>query len=134
MSKKWLLSFILNNNHPFTIVEEEHFVRFVKSLGPDFDPGSAASIKNHAIQTFVKNKVELIKEMNGEGVGKISATTDMWTSTIKYAMMAVTFTWIDIDFKMNEAVVAFRELFGSHSGKNIAYSFHTVLPEQASID
>ena len=44
--------------------------------------------------------------------------------------MAVTFNCIDNDFRMNEGVVAFRELFGSYSGeKNIAGCFYQVLTE-----
>lgn len=44
-------------------------------------------------------------------------------------MMAITVTWINTNYEVKEAVIAFRELDGQHTGLNIANTFHDVLKE-----
>ncbi len=64
-----------------------------------------------------------------EEIGAISFTTDLWTSGNNKAIMAITATWVTKDFKMYEAVIAFREIKGEHSGVNIAAVFYEALKE-----
>ena len=47
--------------------------------------------------------------------------------------MGVTATWLDQDFYMKEAILAFRELISYHCGNNIADNFFFVPKEFAMV-
>lgn len=74
-------------------------------------------------------KYELKKYFESEKIGKISATTDLWTSANKLAIMTITLSWIDSLNVQKDAVIAFRHMVGEHSGFNIAKLFFEVLKE-----
>lgn len=76
-----------------------------------------------------RKKQDLSNLFKNPDNGKFSATTDLWSSGNKFAMMAVTVSWIDRNFEMNEAVIGFRQLSGQHTGLNIAELFENVLRE-----
>jgi len=63
------------------------------------------------------------------GIGRLSATTDLWTSGNKYSIMSVTSNWLDEKFEEHQVVLAHRRVLGKHSGANIAKVFHQVLQE-----
>lgn len=89
-----VIEFNIYKNHPFTIVEEPHFVKFTKSLRQEFCPGTAKKIKTIIMKMYFDAKQKIVKSLNHPGNWKVSATTDMLTSEKKYSMMAVTLTWI----------------------------------------
>ena len=80
VSRSYLIEFIINNSHPFTIVEEPYFLKFVRSLHQYFSPGSENSVKNHIMAMYINKKQEVFRLFVDPDNGKFSATTDLWTS------------------------------------------------------
>lgn len=128
------MDFIINNNHPFTLVEEELFRKFCFSLNPNFQMVKATTLKNTIMAEYVKRKADVMACLHEKGNSKVSSTTDLWTSGNNYSMIAVTGTWITFNFEMREGILGFREMPGQHSGVNIAESFHGVLTEYSIAD
>lgn len=48
--------------------------------------------------------------------------------------MTVTLSWLDVDFKMQEVVIGFREILGRHTGANIAACFHSIMSEYGLVN
>lgn len=133
-SQQLLVDFIINNNHPFPIVEEELFRKFCFSLNPDFFMIKATAMKNKITSKYLECKADVIACLHQKGNSKVSSKTDLWTSGNNFAMIAVTGTWINKNFEMREGIFGFREMPGQHSGVNIAESFYGVLTEYQIAD
>jgi hypothetical protein len=65
-------------------------------------------------------------------LGKISFTSDMWTSPSQVAFMAVTAHYIlrvDGHLEIRSRLIAFRKISGDHSGHNMAQYMAKILHE-----
>ena len=68
-----------------------------------------------------------IQKFLQETPGKLSFTMDIWTSPFAKAFLAITTYYIDKNWKLQNILVDFIQIFGSHSGKNIKDAFVTGL-------
>ncbi len=118
---------ITYNSHAFLLVEEHPFLKFLDYLNPSFVPIKADQVKNRLRNKYLVKKWFMTEAFQDETIGKMSKTTDLWTSGNNFSVMAITSSWYTYDFTQKEIVLAFCELHGDHSGKNIARGFHDVL-------
>ena len=86
-------------------------------------------MKPRLLKSYVISKPVITQFVHIPGNGKLSFTTDNWTSPHNKAIMALTATMLTVDFTMHELLLAFRELFGKHSGANIFSLFMDVVKE-----
>jgi len=59
--------------------------------------------------------------------GKISLAADTWTSPNKLACLAIVAYWISDSWQMEEVLIGFEEIRGSHTGANMAGIINDVL-------
>jgi len=52
--------------------------------------------------------------------GKISLAADTWTSTNKLAFLTIVAYWISDSWQIEEVLIGFEEIMGSHTGANMA--------------
>jgi len=117
-----LVKWIVIKQHPFTIVEEEDFINFVHSLYPNAKIPSANTIKRDIIELYATNAIKMqtvLQELHS----KISFTTDIWTSASMKSFLSITAHFIDSEWQLQNIVVDFVQIFGSHTGINIKDSF-----------
>ena len=48
---------------------------------------------------------------------------DAWTSTNGHGFLAITIHWITEDWKLQDSLLDFIDLFGPHSGENLCNAF-----------
>lgn len=128
-SQDLLLKLVVNNNHPFTLVEEEPFMEFVDSFDRPFKHITAKTMINRVMDTYYKGKIKIKMMFEDDEVGGISTSTDGWAAGNHLAMIAVTATWYTQTFELIDIVLSFREVGVSHTGENICKSFVEVLRE-----
>ena len=63
--------------------------------------------------------------------GKISLAADTWTSPNKLAFLAIVAYWISDSWEMEEVLIGFKEIRGSHTGANMAGIINDVLARYA---
>jgi archaellum biogenesis ATPase FlaH len=114
------------NQHPFTIVEEPSFIELVHSLCLNAELFSADTIKRKIMELYNGN-ISQIQKFLQETPGKLSFTMDIWTSPSAKAFLAITTHYIDKNWKLQNILVDFIQIFGSHSGENIKDAFVTGL-------
>ena len=114
------------NQHPFTIVEEPSFIELVHSLCSNAELFSADTIKRKIMELYNDN-ISQIQKFLQETPGKLSFTMDIWTSPSAKAFLAITTHYIDKNWKLQNILVDFIQIFGSHSGENIKDAFVTGL-------
>ena len=71
------MKFIVSNNHPFSIVEEEPFIEFCRSLNPNFTLMSATAMKKKIHIRYLEGREIIRQEFLEAGSGKLSFTTDL---------------------------------------------------------
>jgi len=59
--------------------------------------------------------------------GMISLAADTWTSSNKLAFLAIVAYWISDSWQMEEVLIGFEEIKGSHTGPNMAGIINDVL-------
>ena len=114
------------NQYPFTIVEEPSFIELVHLLCPNAELFSADTIKRKIMELYNGN-ISQIQKFLQETPGKLSFTMDIWTSPSAKAFLAITTHYIDKNWKLQNILVDFIQIFGSHSGENIKDAFVTGL-------
>ena len=70
---------------------------------------------------------KILKEKLEQNKSRISFTTDIWTSPNQIEYMAITYHYIDEDFKLKAGLLDFFPFPGSHTGEDIGRMFVEVL-------
>lgn len=121
-----LVPFVVNGNHPHTIVEEPGFRDFTSSLRPEFKPICANTLKAKILQNYRVKQEELKVYFRTAKIGRLSFSTDMWTAPNRHAMMSLTVSWLDEEFKLFDLILGFHEFQGPHTGENICDTFRKI--------
>jgi hypothetical protein len=120
--KKNLIRWIVINQHPFTIVEEDHFITFLHSLYPSVRLPTADTIKNKIMAYYEADKVKMetiLKDLPG----KISFTTDCWTSPSIKSFLSLIAHFINKEWELQNIIIDFIQMQDSHTGINIKDAF-----------
>ncbi|EEC75436.1 hypothetical protein OsI_11966 [Oryza sativa Indica Group] len=114
------------HEYPFSIVEHEYFVDFIKSLRPTFPLKSHITVRKDILGIFSeewKRLYELFKNVNA----RFSATMDMWTSNQNKGYMCITVHWVDDNWCIQKRIIKFLHVKGRHTGINLANVFSSCL-------
>jgi len=72
---------------------------------------------------FYENDKERIKNILKDLPGKISFTTDCWTSPSTKSFMSITAHFINHNWELQHILLDFIEMYDSHTGLNIRNTF-----------
>jgi hypothetical protein len=101
VSAKKLLTAIVMHEYPFSIIEHEYFLEFIKSLQPAFPTKSRITIRKEILELYVEQKRN-IYDMFGSFSCRMSATMDLWTSRQNKGYLCVTVHFIDDDWRIQK--------------------------------
>ena len=129
LATKYLAEMIATDLQPYSIVEDEGFIRYSQHLEPRFALPSRRRLSERIVpDMYIKVK---------DGIGKlllagkkIAFTTDIWTegNTTK-AFIGVSAHWIDSEWNRKFAVLTCEQFSGRHTGDMIAVKFQAALAE-----
>jgi hypothetical protein len=119
------------HQHPFRIVEEINFINFIHSIHPTTHIPTSDTIKSYIIKSYEKDK-KIIQNTLTNLLGKISFTTDCWTSPSAKSFMAITAHFVDNNWELKHILLDFIEIY-DHSGQDLKNAFVSVL-ENFSIE
>lgn len=121
-----LIKWIVTNQHSFTIVEEPSFINFIHSLNPAAQIPSADTVKRIILNSYETKKIQL-QNIFQEFSGRISFTLDIWTSPSTKSFLALTAHFINKEWKLQNIILDFIQIYDSHTGNNIKNAFVTCL-------
>jgi hypothetical protein len=104
------------------IVEEDDFKIFIRSLYPAIQIPTANTIKSQLIKCYEDDK-EKIKSILSNLPGKISFTTDCWTSPSTKSFMSITAHYINEEWELKHILLDFIEMYDQHTGQNLKNTF-----------
>ncbi|KAJ4772136.1 Zinc finger BED domain-containing protein DAYSLEEPER [Rhynchospora pubera] len=119
VSKKKLALAISMHEYPFSIVQHEFFVDFVKSLRPSFPMNSRVTYRSEILEIF-KEKNDQLYSLLGSLSCRLSATMDLWTSRHNKSYMCITVHFIDVSWNVQKRILRFKLSDGRHTGLNLA--------------
>ncbi|CAB4477029.1 unnamed protein product [Rhizophagus irregularis] len=93
---KYLIKWIIINQHSFTVVKESAFANLIYTLQPDARLISADTVKKRIMDLY-ENNVNKVKESFKNIREKISFTIDIWTSPSSKLFLSLTAHYIDND-------------------------------------
>jgi hypothetical protein len=114
----YLLSFVLEANLPFRLVEHDSFRKLLSLCRPNIQIPHRTYIKTSLLQRFDAMQKGLLRDLPASR--KISLALDCWTSPNHYAFLAITDYFISDDWRYCEVLLAFKPLRGKHSGSRLA--------------
>ncbi|CAI5486558.1 unnamed protein product [Closterium sp. Naga37s-1] len=114
------------------VTPTDPFRRFVKLLNPGAERllGTRYRLARDMQAYADAAREELKQELIGDGLaGRLSLSTDIWTSENNLAFMVVTVHRITKDFQLRQHILDFVQLEGSHTASLIAKTLEGILAE-----
>ncbi|KAF9594590.1 hypothetical protein IFM89_034212 [Coptis chinensis] len=115
-ARRETVRYFVREELPFVKVDKPAFHRWItKSFGPQFKPPSRITMRSDLMMIFEEDKAAL-KALLDTVLGKISFTSDLWTSNQKLGYMCITAHFITKDWKLHKRVTSFPWLPSPHTG------------------
>lgn len=129
--RKLLASFIVETNSAFRIVESQAFNNLIQYCNAHIKPISRQTAARD-IRALHNELLPVIKaRLNAHTAsgGKVSLTLDAWTSGNKVPYLGITAHWMDIHYVLQNCVLGFKRLRGSHTAENLASVMHQIISD-----
>ncbi len=127
----YIEEFIVMDELPFAFSEKNGFRLLMSRLVHGYAPPNRKKVAKDIEQILFERMDFAIKKILSSLITvdtHFSATTDIWTcSSQTTAYMAVTIHWIDESWEMNNLLIGFEQITGTHDGEAIANLFLKVL-------
>ncbi|XP_042944041.1 zinc finger BED domain-containing protein RICESLEEPER 2-like isoform X2 [Carya illinoinensis] len=117
---------IICDEVPFKVVEGQGFRKVCQSLEPRFQVPSRTTVARDCIKLFKKEKEKLRKVF--KEIGRVSLTTDTWTSNQNFNYMCLTAHFIDCEWKLHKKIINFC-LIPNHKGDTIGRHVESCLQD-----
>jgi len=123
--EEYFLKAFLALNLAFNSSKNLTFRRFFKYIRPSIEIPSLTTLTRH-LKQLGKSTVHDIRTCL-PAAGKIFLAADTWTSRNKLAFLAIVAYWISDSWQMEEVLIGFEEIRGSHTAANMAGIINDVL-------
>lgn len=120
--KSFLLSFIVNNNLPFSIIDSPSFLNLLKYIKDDLPTISRITIRTELDNIYIKEYNKVLNIINNNN-SKFSITLDEWRSSSNLDFLAITLHFINNNFKLENYLIGFEDL-----NKLDSYNNNSLLP------
>ncbi|XP_038981360.1 zinc finger BED domain-containing protein RICESLEEPER 2-like isoform X1 [Phoenix dactylifera] len=114
-SREDLARMVILQEMPFTTVEHPAFQMFIRNLRPEFHIVSRTTLSSDCFKTYEKEKRRL-EDLFKTNCGRISLTSDMWTSNQTLGYMCLTAHYITNDWKLKKHIINFKLVPSPHTG------------------
>ncbi|XP_061371669.1 zinc finger BED domain-containing protein RICESLEEPER 2-like [Gastrolobium bilobum] len=119
---------VIEHDQPFNFAEYRKFKRFHNYLNPDWTGISRNTLKQDVLNLQMRDKMKL-KKMFGSIQSRICLTSDLWTSCNTEGYVCLTAHFIDVNWKLNSKIIAFRHMPPPHTGFELTHKILGLLKE-----
>ena len=114
-----LARFFIATSTAFSIVDNPEFRSLLSLLNPGYVVMGRQSLKRKILSRYGSSKQKVVGLL-AQALGRISITTDCWTSGAQESFMPVTAHWIAPGFRMVKVLLDFVYIPERHTAKNLA--------------
>ena len=113
--------------HPFSVVEDEGFIRLVKELEPRYTLPSRRYFTENVVTKIYENLKQKVSQAVSD-VEYFSFTTDVWSTCVSNeSLLSLTAHWISDTFQRTNVMLNASRIDGSHTGAYIAQKIKEIL-------
>ncbi|CAB5353646.1 unnamed protein product [Rhizophagus irregularis] len=123
-----MIEWIVLDMQPFKVVEGGAFRKMISKFDPKHKLPTRNTIKNLVVNLFKKRR-ENIKSYINTIPGKVSITTDIWSSLKNEGFLGVTIHFIDYEWLLKHFTLDIFKFKGSHTGLAISDEIYKLLKE-----
>ena len=123
-----VIEWIVLDIQPFKVVEGEAFRKMITKLDPQYQIPSRETVKN-AIKKSFEDRRKAITNYIKNISGKVSLTTDIWSSLKNEGFMGITIHFIDETWTLKHFTLDIFRFKGSHTAEAIANEIYNTLVE-----
>ncbi|CAN0903597.1 Putative AC transposase [Linum grandiflorum] len=110
---------IILDELPFRFVEKEGFRGVMKEASPLFKMPCRKTIRADCLRLFLDGIVNIKSFFKSNCIGRVSITTDCWTSIQNFNYICITAHFVGVDWKLHRKIINFCRIL-SHKGVDIA--------------
>ena len=128
-----LVEFICKDFQPISVVESPSFLKYTKTLDPQYQPAS----RTHFTRVAIPKKYEEVKGIVQRSLATaehVSFTTDLWTGCHQRAYLSLTVHYINPAMEIVHHSLCTREVSDAHTAENLAKELEESLREWAIRD
>ena len=113
--------------HPFSVVDDEGFIRLIKELEPRYTlPSRRYFTENVVTKIYEYLKQEVSQALSG--IEYFRYTTDVWSTCVSNeSLLSLTAHWISNTFQCANVMLNASRMDGSHTGAYIAQKIKGIL-------
>jgi hypothetical protein len=127
--EKNILNWIITNKQAFTEIESPSFQQiFLDIPGIALPFKTRQTLRQRLVDKFDFQRTRLKEELAAT-CKTIALSLDIWTSKNQLPILAILGHWLTEDFEYQERTLEFIELYGPHSGENLAAAVGAMLLE-----
>ena len=120
------------NTRPFSIVNDEGFIAFIKFIAPEYELPSHTTIVNYIQNLYDEEKQKLQDEL--KDVAFCAVTTDGGSSSNATSFQDINVHYLDKDLELKSKVLSVQEIKEEHTAVNVRHANDEVLEEFGILD
>ena len=114
-------------SEPFSIVDDNGFIRLLKVLEPRYTPPSRKYMTETVVPKILEGITAAVKHKIA-GVEYYSFTTDIWSTSVSNdCLLSLTAHWLSPSFERMTAILHAQPIHGSHTGYNLCELYQSML-------
>ncbi|KAL1246589.1 hypothetical protein QQF64_034552 [Cirrhinus molitorella] len=122
-----LVTMIVKDLQPFSIVEDEGFQELVKKLDPTYVLPSRKTVKLMVRQKYQEEKQKAMEHL--KNIPSVCLTADMWTSLTMESYLGVTCHYTDSSTELGSVVLGVSKFPKQHTADNIKEALSDVISD-----
>ncbi|KAL1254917.1 hypothetical protein QQF64_012978 [Cirrhinus molitorella] len=122
-----LVTMIVKDLQPFSIVEDEGFQEFVKKLDPTYVLPSRKTVKLMVRQKYQEEKQKAMEHL--KNILSVCLTAEMWTSLTMESYLGVTCHYTDGNTELGSVVLGVSKFPKQHTADNIKEALSDVISD-----
>lgn len=128
LSKSVVENLIIGCGLPVSIVENEHFRKFMSDVDAKYVVPCRKTVTTSHLTQLLKVKQDAVKNAV-RAAGDVALTVDIWTDRRQHSFIAITAHILEKSLGSKSLLICFKSFKGSHTGQSIADVIEKVIDD-----
>jgi hAT family C-terminal dimerisation region/Protein of unknown function (DUF 659)/Domain of unknown function (DUF4413) len=124
-----VIEWIVLDIQPFKVVEGDSFRKMVSRFDPVYQIPTRNTVKKFIKKSFDRRRNKIKEYISKNIPGKVSITTDIWSSIKNEGFLGITIHFIDKNWVLKHFTLDLFRFKGSHTGQSIANEIYKIIEE-----
>ena len=118
---------LIKDNRPISMCNDEGFAEFIHEFDSNYQIPCNKTIQQLVAESYNQTKEVLVAKL--KHIISCSITTDLWTARSRNGYISVTYSFIDSDFNLCEAILVVKYIPYPHTSDNICSVLRKIISD-----